>query len=589
MQPSTVPRPIVSLVRDPRNPGLIRCLFPYSPAAIAAIKDVPGRTYVPEEKTWRIPVNPENVLALKKRLGQIGWGLELGADLRDELNAAFAGVRAAAEVRKAGDSDIAFDYVTPPYAHQRAGLEFLAKLGSGALFWEMGLGKTKTAIDYAEWLNGQRPIAAIRREDVRLVDDGIRVLVICPNTVKRNWAAEIEKHAGHADYVVPTGTLAKRVTQLGAARYTIVNCEALSLNPLAAAIRDFGWDLVIVDESTRFKSPKAARTKTLHKMSTKTKRRVILTGTPITGKPEDAWAQLEFVAPGLFGKSFWAFTDRYLHKDWFGNVDGIKPEAADELRERIDSRSYRILKSQVLDLPPKVFSDRTVAIDGEQARAYRQMQEELRVEIAALGDEITANNILTMLLRLTQITAGLVGSKQTGYQWLGEQSAKVRELDALLNDELAGEQVVIFGLYQKELEELWKRYAPPSTGLDRFDQPAIIYGPTPEARRAELVELFQRGDLRRLFVQSRTGGIGITLTAAKTAIYHTRSWSLEEYLQSQDRLHRIGQTGTVSIIHLKAEGTIDEDIAKALDDKQALADDLTGDRVRKLAARILER
>lgn len=555
--------------------------YPYSPAVNAAMKDVPGRAFDPRAKKWSFPVNPANVLALRARLVGLGWALAIAEDLKAALNAMYRDTAAAAEVRKAGDSDIDFAYLTEPYAHQRAGLDFLVKLNGGALFWEMGLGKTKTAIDFAEYLYRQgRPGGS---------DPGNgSVLVICPNTVKRNWALEIEKHAGHNNWVIPAGAMTKRVTQLGSARYTIVNCEALSLAPLAPAIRDFAWDLVIVDESTRFKSPKAHRTKLLHKV--KAKRRVILTGTPITGKPEDAWSQLEFVRPGLFGKSFWAFTDRYLMKDWFGNVAGLKPETGDELRERIDSVSYRILKDQVLDLPPKVYSDRRVTMDGDQLRAYRQMRDELRIEIESMPN-VRAANILTVLLRLTQVTAGLVGSKDSGYQWLGDRAAKVRELDDLLNDELKGEQVVIFGLYQRELEELADRYDAGGSnilvaGLGAPHRP-IIYGPTPEAVRATLVNEFQAGDRRLLFVQSRTGGIGITLTAAQTAIYHTRSWSLEEYLQSQDRLHRIGQTGTVSIIHLRAEESIDDDIADALTEKQTLSDHLTGDTARKLALRIL--
>lgn len=551
----------------------IVALYPFSLELNAAIRDVPGREFDDKRKRWSFPVNPHSVLEFRTRAVALGWQVQIEPTLADHLNREYRDGKAAAAIRERGDHDIVFDFKTEPYAHQRAGLAFLAQLGGGALFWEMGLGKTKTAIDFAEWLKARDPNP-----------QNFGVLVICPNTVKRNWAAEIEKHAGHTDWVIPSGTMVKRASQLGTSTYTIVNCEALSLDPLAKAIIAFPWDLVVVDESTRFKTPGATRTKNLHKMATKTKHRVVLTGTPITGAPSDAWAQLEFVKPGLFGKKFWSFRDHFLQRDFFGNVVGIKPEVADELKARIDSVSYRILKEQVLDLPPKVYSDRRVEMDGDQRKAYNQMRDELRIEIDAMT-EVRANNILTMLLRLTQVTAGLVGSSQHGYEWLGDRAAKVRELDDLLLDELKGEQVVVFGLYQRELEELAKRY---SEGMRaEVGYPPIIYGPTPEASRSQLVEHFQRGSIQRLFVQSRTGGIGITLTAAQTAIYHTRSWSLEEYLQSQDRLHRIGQKGTVSIIHLRAEASIDDDIADALNDKQAMADRLTGDTARKLAAKIL--
>lgn len=574
------------------SPSALAVSCRYDEDVIAAIKQIPGRLWVKAAHVWTIPSSRANIDGLKRLLPPYAK-LLVQTQLLAELDAEQAGLVRAAAARDAGDSDIAFDYLTAPYAHQRAGLEFLVHAGSGALLWEMGLGKTKTAIDYCEWLAAEQgPAYAV--DNLRLIGGKpitlFRVLVICPNTVKNTvWAAEIPKHAGHEDYVIPEGTLPKRAAAFGAARYTIVNAEQLSFGITAKAMQAILWDVVIVDESTRFKTPGAARTKALHKI--RASHRLILTGTPITGKPEDAWSQIEFVGPGTFG-SFWAFRDRYLALDYFKRPIGVKPGVAAELAERIAARSYRILKADVLDLPPKVYADRVVELEGEQAKAYRQMREELRVEIEN-APKFTASNILTVLLRLTQITAGLIGTSDAGYAWLPD-GAKVVELDHLLNEELAGEQVVIFGQYQRELEELAARYVGHSDPVLSGARPArfagdlpIIYGPTPERVRAELISQFQAGERRLLFCQNRTGGIGINLSAAQTVIYATRSWSLEEWLQSQDRLHRIGQRGTVSVLSLIAKGTIDEEIAKALAAKQNIADYLTGDGARKLAARLL--
>jgi SNF2 family DNA or RNA helicase len=573
--------PVAALSRAAPGTSLGTLTYPYAPAVTEVVRRVPGREFNKAYKLWLFPLTPSNVLLLRDGLKEIGWDMTIPRDLATELNRAYARQQKAMKVRAAGDSDIEFDFVTEPYAHQRAGLAFLKHLDGGALLWEMGLGKTKTAIDFAEMLAGKDTSPTPWQPDQR--SPAFRVLVICPNTVKRNWRTEVGKHAGHDDVVIPTGTIPQRVRQLGSARYTIVNAEALSHKPMADGLIKAGpWDLVVVDESTRFKTPEAARTKALMKIPTR--RRVILTGTPITGNPTDAYIQFEWVSPGTFGKSFWAFKERYVEKDWFGNVVGIKPGMADELRARIDATSYRILKADVLDLPEKVYSDRVVEMKGEQRRAYDQMRDELRIQLA--DEEITANNILTVLLRLTQVTAGMVGERGR-YQWL-DDNAKVDELDHLLREDLANEQVVIFGLYQFELEQLAKRYDDGSFGVGPYALP-IIYGPTPERVRHELIEQFQEGQRRLLFCQVRTGGIGINLTAAQTAIYTTRSWSLEEYLQSQDRLHRIGQTGTVSIIHLLAEASIDEDISKALAEKKNTADHLTGDAARALAARLLGR
>lgn len=548
----------ISCSSPPWARGQVAVTFQYDPHVLAAVKRVPGRKWDAAHRAWTFPATPEAMQSFRAALGQpYEKALYLEPAVRDALTERSRALAQAHVVRQRGDSTIDFAFRTEPYAHQRAGLEYLVRMGSAALSWEMGLGKTKTAIDYCEYLAKRR-------------SSPLRVLVICPNSVRLNWQSEVAKHAGHEGVVVPTGTAKQRIAQLGSERYTVVNCEALSIETIGSAIEKYPWDVVIVDESTRFKTPGAKRTKRLLRM--KAPVRVILTGTMLTNGPQDAWSQLEWVDPGLFG-SWWGFQDRYLVKDFFGGIVGIKPEKADELRSRIESRSYRLLKEQVLDLPPKVYETRHVELAGEQARLYRQMKEELRASIA--GTTVQASTILTQLLRLTQITAGMVGTGDK-YAWLYD-NAKQDELDTLLREELPDKQVVIFGLYHKELEELSARY----------DSSAIIYGPTPEARRHELVTRFQRGDERLLFAQARTGGIGINLTAAQYAVYYTRGWSLEEWLQSQDRLHRIGQQGTVTVIPFIATGTVDVQIARALADKSYMAASLTGDGARRLAAEVL--
>lgn len=564
----------VSVTRDRGDPRFLAISTGYNPVVVAAIKSVPGRKWDKSRKIWLIPDTPENVLSLHNALPH-GAQLDMPVELRVHLRERFDQISAAQKIRDAGDHATDFPFFTEPYAHQRAGLGFLQGLGSGALLWEMGLGKTKTAIDYCQWLALKSP--------------ELRVLVIAPNSVTDNWVAEVGKHTGTPQMAeVLRGTLKQRTARITAGlsklgRYTIVNTEALSLAPLNVALAGAGWDVVIADESTRFKSPKANRTKMLHKI--KARHRLIMTGTPITNSPEDAWAQFEFVQPGLFG-SYWAFQDAYLTKDFFGNVTGVKPNMAPEIARRVNSRSYRILKADVLDLPPKVYVDRHITLAGKQLLAYNQMRDELRVELENTPS-INAATVLVQLLRLTQITAGMIGHGDE-YEWLPD-NAKVTELDDLLNDELAGESVVVIGLYQRELEELARRYLPAERRYPDQTRPhqPIIYGPTPPEIRTRLIDEFQQRRRRLLFIQERTGGIGINLTAAQTVVYYTRSWSLEDYLQSQDRLHRIGQTGTVTVLHLVAKGTIDEDIAKALSEKQTLADTLTGDDARKLAARVL--
>ena len=562
--------------------------FPYDPDLINAVKRLPGRTWNKRRKRWMVPASPAALDAIRAMAKQANLPLSINpadvATIEQErkANAQAAYIATTDKIPDAATLD--FPHKTTPYQHQEAGLAFLATTKHGGLFWEMGLGKTKTAIDYAVWLDMQPGPHRV---------GGSKVLIVTPNTVVDNWGAEIEKHAGSGyeyDLLRAPMTLVQRATKVGTKMFSVVNTEVMSQGPLASRILEIDWDLVIIDESQRFKNPRAHRTKRMLKVQAK--RRVILTGTPLTNSPQDLWAQLTFLRPGILG-SWWSFQQEYLFKDRFGNVLGLRSGAEDKLTGKMASVGYRRTKSEVLDLPEKVYEDRHIEMSTEQARHYASMRDELQMTIndpgAGLHDSgpgtIVAHSILTQLLRLTQITAGLYGEGDD-YMW-DEKSPKLLELDEILNNDLGGKQVVVFGMYRRELEELGARYEGHPDGSAFHN--GIIYGGVKPADRQLMINQFQDGQRRLLFVQAHSGGIGINLTAAQTAIYYTRGWSLEDYLQSQDRLHRIGQQGTVNIIHLVAKGTIDENIAKALADKSDLSRRITGDAARELAADVLRR
>lgn len=577
-------RTVVTVSEGPNDTLALHSVW--DPGVLDVIRMIPGRSWDKPRKRWLIPADADLLDTLSKLLTRHGARLDCDPVLATRLRHARTAVAEARAIAAADDAQVDFPFVTQPYAHQRAGLAFLQRLGSGGLLWEMGLGKTKTAIDHAEWLAQVAGRTTVSEDyngrRTTVVWPGFHVLVVCPNTVKDNWGREIAQHAGHEDFIIPAGSLAKRATQVATARYTIVNTEALSSGAFAKALMAREWDLVIVDESTRFKNHRAMRTK--HLLKLKARHRVILTGTPLTNSPEDIYTQLSFVAPRSLG-SWYEFRDRYLALDFFKNVVGVKAGMEQELEATLAKRTYRRLKAEVLDLPPKVYVDRVTELSEVQKAAYRSMKDDMLMRLDS-GDLVVAASILAQLLRLTQVTAGLIGQGDE-YQW-DATNPKLAELDWIINDEARGEPVVIFGIYQEELRQLARRYC--LTGPQqmagewaRADQRLpIIYGPTRPEERTRFIAEFQRGDRRLLFVQSHTGGMGINLTAARTAVYYTRGWSLEDYLQSQDRLHRIGQRGTVTILHLVAKGTIDEDIAKALARKQDMADMLTGDTARRV-------
>lgn len=469
------------------------------------------------------------------------------------------------EVKTQGDATVPnYAYATAPYAHQRMGHYLLDQNDSFALLWEMGTGKTKSIIDdeLCRKIKGEMADAP--------------ALVICPNEVTAQWKRQVPLHSGGGlTAEVLSGPTKKRKVQLmnSTADVVIMNCESLIW--LKDELLSKVWRSIIVDEATRFKNSQALRTKILMKM--RAKRRRILTGTPITNSPVDAYAPFTFLDPALFG-SWWHFMKRYVQKGGYGGYQIIGFLNLEELREKTARVSSRVLKRDVLDLPEKTYYDQTVELNEETLKHYKSMRELLRTEFMARGEvaESKAQIVVTQLLRLAQIAGGTL--QQGDQSYYIPDNPKLKALKDIVADLPPTEKVVVYGVYQKELEGI----------RDAFSDlaPRILYGETPKPEREEIVAEFQdpQSGRRMLLAQIHSGGIGIDLFAAQTVVFYTRNWSLEDYLQAQDRLHRIGQVGTVNIIHLVAtlpgegEVSIDEVIGQALIRKQKFADIVTGDQ-----------
>jgi SNF2 family DNA or RNA helicase len=504
-----------------------------------------------------VPYTLDNWIDIQNRLGALD--LWVPEDLSARV-AADARARAhALEVKRAGTADIdGFEFITDPWPHQRAAVAIAASVPGYGLWWEMGTGKTKAAIDTARYL------------------DAKRVLVICPNEITYNWRREIRQHAGEEATILEGPLAERRALLLGRpqrlCRFVILNVEAVA--PLVDALCNGSWDVVIVDEATRFKNPKAKRTQALKALAPHAKHRMILTGTPVTHSLLDLYAPLDFLYPGILGH-FQYFKFRYFDPMWnryharFELVP--RPDTIDELLGIIDHVTYRVTKKQVLpDLPEKLPPQyMEVTLAGEQALAYQRMDHTFRAWVRTIKNEdlmAEAKIVLTKMMRLSEITSGFLRSEDGLTHWFPNH-AKVQVVDELVAD-LAPGKVVIFCQWRPECEFYAERYE--SEGA------ALIYGDMQPRDRDAIVNAFQTESSPRILVcQEGSGGIGINLTAAATCIYTSRSYSLEQYLQSQDRLHRAGQKQEVNIIIVQARDTIDEDIDSVLTGKKSIADLVT--------------
>jgi SNF2 family DNA or RNA helicase len=562
-------------------------------------------TYAPLPEAWaelRDTFSPE----LDERAAPVVKRLE-------QQDAALAAALAA----KGAGEPLAFDpqLRTTPMAHQCAAMNFAWRLlqagqGGAGLLMEQGTGKSLVSIGLANGLAAAGKIGW--------------VLVVAPNSLKGTWGAadgEIRKHsdlefASEPHVEVLRGTKAQRLQQLRRAFDTdhnpsllwiVTNYDQFSEDPrksdhlreVLAIIREASKvapGLLVCDESTALKNPRAKRTKSLHELARAFPFHLILTGTPITKSPLDAWAQFEVIAPGCLGfPSFLSFERRYavmqrqhLGGRQFMSVVGF--QNLPDLEQRVARISYRVRAADCLDLPPVVVQRIPVELSPEQRRLLQQLREDMMAELDGAG--LDGRNVLTRYLRMAEVAGGyphVLGPNG--------QPAGVRALDPNPKLDAADEflslflddpshKVVAFAQFRAEVDAL------SALGRKNGWHPVTFHGGVSEADRDAGRQRFSEDPACRLFVaQYQTGSKGLTLVSANAVLFYSLTFSLEDYLQARKRVHRIGQQRTVTEAYLLAvdagprggtRRTLDQLQLAALENKRTLADAVTGDAAREL-------
>jgi len=471
-----------------------------------------------------------------------------------------------------------YKFKTKPYAHQLTALEKSWNKETYAYFMEMGTGKTKVLIDNMSMLYDKGKI------------DG--ALIIAPKGVIKTWyEQEIPTHLpNHIENV--TVLWQSNITKLQqekleslfeietALHILIMNVEALSTEKgvkFASKFLNSHRTLMAIDESTTIKTPSAQRTKNILRIGKMSKYRRIMTGSPVTKNPLDLYTQCEFLDPYLLDfASYYAFRNRYaVMKTMHVRGRSIQVVHAfqnmGELSEKLKGFSYRVLKEDCLDLPPKNWIKRHIQLSKEQEKIYKQMKEHA---LATLNGKVTSTmTVITQLMRLQQITCGhFVADDGT------TQEIKNNRITELMNvlDEIEG-KAIIWGHWQKDIKNIVSE-------IEKVHGPGSVvsyYGLTPQDERQDNIRKFQSDPKCRFMVGTpSTGGYGITLTAANTVIYYSNGYDLEKRLQSEDRAHRIGQKKNVTYIDIIAEKTVDEKIQKSLRKKINIASEVLGEELR---------
>jgi SNF2 family DNA or RNA helicase len=443
---------------------------------------------------------------------------------------------------------------------------------------EMGTGKTKVLIDNLAMLY-----------DKGKVDSA---LIVAPKGVVKTWyEQELPNHLPtHIENTLVlwqsniTKTQQEKLDTLfensGDLRILIQNVEAFSTEKgfkFAESFLNSRRCLMAIDESTTIKTPTARRTKNIISLGKKARYRRILTGSPITKNPLDLYTQCEFLDPWLLDfTSYYAFRNRYAEMKTMhlrGRSIQVVSEFKNlgELSETVKNFSYRVLKEDCLDLPPKNFIKRYVSLTPDQKKIYEQMK---KAAMAVLNGKVTTTmTVLTQLMRLHQITCGHFTADDGSIQSV--ESNRLNELMSVLQ-ETEG-KAIIWANYQLSVGEIIQRIIK-EYGKDSY---VHYYGLTPQEDRQDYIRKFQNDPKCRFLIGTpQTGGYGITLTQANTVIYYSNGYDLEKRLQSEDRAHRIGQKKTVTYVDLICEDTVDEKIVKALRDKINIASEVMGEELK---------
>jgi SNF2 family DNA or RNA helicase len=472
-----------------------------------------------------------------------------------------------------------YKFKSKPFAHQLKALEMSWDKEVFAYFMEMGTGKSKVLVDNIAMLYDKGKING--------------ALIIAPKGVYSNWYdTEIPNHMpDHIEHntviwEAPTASQIKKMSDIvfkstEDLNILIMNVEAFStIKGYQYALKFLSAHraLIGIDESTTIKNPSAKRTKNILSLAKYSKYRRILTGSPVTKSPLDLYSQCQFLDPYLLEQSsYYSFRTKYALTRKI-NVSGRQVEIVvgyrnlGELSDKIKFFSYRVLKDDCLDLPPKTYMKRIIQLSDEQKKVYKQMKE---TALALLdGKLMTSATVLSQLMRLHQITCGHFKSDDGKIQTL--KSSRLEELMDVLS-EMEG-KAVIWAHYRYDIqvivEAIKKEYGDNSV--------VTYYGDTSVEDRQIAIKKIQdpKSSVRFIVGTPQTGGYGITLTGASTMIYYSNGYDLEKRTQSEARIDRIGQANNMTYIDIIAEGTIDEKIVKALRSKINIATEVMGEELK---------
>lgn len=447
------------------------------------------------------------------------------------------------------------DYLsrTKPFEHQMDSFKYALSHNKFLLGDEQGLGKTKQALD----------IAVARKHKMR------HCLIVCGvNNLKWNWNKEVEIHTNEKAHILGSRINRKGKTVIGSSAerladlkqihdeyFLITNIETLRDKSIQSQIKKMCNDgiigMTIIDEIHKCKNSQSKQGKAIHCCCSYY--RLALTGTPLMNNPVDLYNVLKWLE--VENHSLTYFKNLYCEMGGFGGYEIIGYKNLDQLENSLNKNMLRRRKEEVLDLPPKIYTDELLDLDSSQDKLYKDVTNQIIEDIDRI---MLLPNPLTELIRLRQVTSNpnILSSKNiTNVKY-------DRILDIL---ESTTDKVIIFSNWTKVINPLYIKLS--SLGYN----PALVTGESKDP----ILEMnkFQSDNTCKVILGTTPAlGTGYTLTAANTVIFIDEPWSKAIKDQAEDRCHRIGTKGTVNIITLICKDTIDERIHQIIKDKGELSD-----------------
>ena len=441
------------------------------------------------------------------------------------------------------------------FPHQIEGIAFLLGRRRALLADDMGLGKTRQSV-----------LAMVEAEP-----DG-PYLVICPASIKRNWAREINIVLPNAE---PAIVGPSPLPPADYPDWVIINYEILGKN--LEQLLEFDWKGVVFDEAHYLKNYQSQRSKNASKLVKEISDEPVvhaLTGTPMTNRPRDLFPLLQILNHPL-GKSFLSFAKRYCeaYQGDFGLVaDGASN--IEELTVQLHGVMLRRTKDEVLDLPPKVRTWMDVELHPYAIQHYNRLLQDFLTKFESpdqliglpesleltseqrdeFEESIDLTDVGNAMGRVTQVRRAIA-------------FVKCRHTIKFVENALEqGEKVIIFTSFLNTMQRFQKHFK---------DRAVYVSGNVPIHQRQERVDRFQNDENIRLFCANmHIAGVGINLTAARQVVFNDLDWVPANHWQAEDRAYRIGQTGTVNVTYMIASGTVDSFVKTVLETKAALMDSI---------------